>query len=258
MPKKVTTNRLNEFVEALSTYEGVAGNKSLREELNWDEDFYWKVQGKLIEEGRIVPGRGRGGSVRLVDQEPNALIKDCQAVSEYPDERSLYEPIADSIKTKWINRFGFDDHLLEQTHSRGSKDTGGTFTRPDLTAIGVRRYEFLPKRLEIVTFEIKAANSVGILGVLEALAHREAAHRSYVIYAIARDGFENAPEADRIVELSQRYGVGVVTLEDPTQIDTWDIVLDAVPNDPDPARLDRFLADLPSSHSKKQIHKWKD
>jgi hypothetical protein len=48
---------------------GNIGNVTLRQHLDWDEDFYWKVQGKLIELGKIVPGKGRGGSVRLTDAE---------------------------------------------------------------------------------------------------------------------------------------------------------------------------------------------
>ena len=65
------------------------------------------------------------------------------------------------------------------------------------TAAGVRRYVFLSKRLEIVTFEIKPAESISIMAVLEAIAHREACHRAYVIYATSRAKFEIASESDR-------------------------------------------------------------
>lgn len=39
------------------------GNLSLRSELGWSENRYWKVHSALAENGRIVRGRGRGGSV---------------------------------------------------------------------------------------------------------------------------------------------------------------------------------------------------
>jgi hypothetical protein len=45
--------RIKEFIEALEKFGGSAGNKALRQALHWDdEDFYWKVQGHLIKEGR--------------------------------------------------------------------------------------------------------------------------------------------------------------------------------------------------------------
>jgi hypothetical protein len=65
MPERLTANRITEFVECLKRFGGSSGNGRLREALKWDEEFYWRVQGKLVEEGRIVPGRGKGGSVRL-------------------------------------------------------------------------------------------------------------------------------------------------------------------------------------------------
>src|SRR5690606_33346469 len=40
-------------------------NKSLREALGWQEATYDRVKSALLDAGRIVPGRGRGGSVAL-------------------------------------------------------------------------------------------------------------------------------------------------------------------------------------------------
>jgi hypothetical protein len=150
-----------------------------------------------------------------------------------------------------------DDVLVDETHSRGSKDTGGTFTRPDITAVGIRSYVYLSKRLEVVTFEVKPADAVTIMGILEAIAHREGAHRVYVMYATSRVKFDAASDGERIMELAQKYGVGVVLTENPEDVEGWEIVLDAIRHEPDPARLDRFLADLPGDNMKKQLSKWK-
>jgi hypothetical protein len=184
---------------------------TLRQRLGWDEDFYWKVQGHLIEIGQIVPGRGRGGSVRLT--EAQAVAPDTPTVPEGLNERHLYAPLKGAIESKWIKRFGFDEVRIDETHSRGSKDTGSTFTRPHITAAGIRRYVYLSKRLEIITFEVKPSEQISIMAVLEAIAHREAAHRSYVIYSSSRAKFELAAESDRIIELAQKYGIGIVLAE---------------------------------------------
>lgn len=68
-PTKLTNNRLDEFLNELpERVEGVwgsAGNQKLRQRLGWEEEFDWRVQGRLVEERRIAAGRGKGGSVRF-------------------------------------------------------------------------------------------------------------------------------------------------------------------------------------------------
>jgi hypothetical protein len=117
---------------------------------------------------------------------------------------------------------------------------------------------FLSKRLEVVSFEVKTKEAIGIVGVLEAVAHREAAHRAYVIFATSRSKFEVSAEAERVIELAQKYGVGIMLAEKPDDVGSWEILIDAIRHEPDPARLDRFLGDLPNETLKKQIHKWMD
>ena len=58
----------NRFIEALKELGGSAGNGSLSSELGWAESTYQRVKTHLIDEGVIVPGRGRGGSVALVSK----------------------------------------------------------------------------------------------------------------------------------------------------------------------------------------------
>jgi type I restriction enzyme M protein len=46
---------------------GPAGNVHLLNKLKekgWDEKRYWDVRERLLEEGKLEKGRGRGGSVR--------------------------------------------------------------------------------------------------------------------------------------------------------------------------------------------------
>ncbi len=162
----ITKKRIAQFIDALDEQGGSSGNGRLREVLDWDEESYWKVQGHLIETGQIIAGRGRGGSVRFTDAhsteldiEPARLASPQEPVNSINQERALYAPLKNAIEGKWIKRFALDDVMVEETHSRGSRDTGGTFTRPDITAAGIRRYVYLPKRLEIVTFEVKPADS---------------------------------------------------------------------------------------------------
>lgn len=52
------------FLNALRR-TGAAGNGALRESLGWTVERYWRVHAVLVETGRVLRGRGRGGSVRL-------------------------------------------------------------------------------------------------------------------------------------------------------------------------------------------------
>lgn len=52
------------FMSAIRKHREPVGNGAFRSELGWNEDRYWNVHHSLIEDGRIVRGRGRGGSVR--------------------------------------------------------------------------------------------------------------------------------------------------------------------------------------------------
>ena len=52
------------FLSAVPKKSETIGNGALRNELGWNESRYWKVHHSLVEDGRIIRGRGRGGSVR--------------------------------------------------------------------------------------------------------------------------------------------------------------------------------------------------
>lgn len=53
------------FIAALTDLGGKSGNQALRENLGWTDEHYSVVKERLIEQGLIVPGKGRGGSVAL-------------------------------------------------------------------------------------------------------------------------------------------------------------------------------------------------
>ena len=57
--------RKDQFVAALTSLGGSAGNGRLREALRWDEQTYAEVKDDLVAERAVTPGRGRGGSVSL-------------------------------------------------------------------------------------------------------------------------------------------------------------------------------------------------
>ena len=53
------------FMATLRKIRERVGNGFLRDTLGWREERYWRVHETLLGKGKIVRGRGRGGSVGL-------------------------------------------------------------------------------------------------------------------------------------------------------------------------------------------------
>ena len=79
-----TEQQIEQFIGTLVSLGGSAGNQRLLEALGWQDSIYQRVKQQLIDDGRIRPGRGRGGSVALAESvsslpkpvtEPTAAVK---------------------------------------------------------------------------------------------------------------------------------------------------------------------------------------
>ena len=274
------------FLSALRDQGNRAGNTTLQRELGWEETKYWKVHEQLFKEGQIEKGKGYGGSVKLTRQDawwrrqPPPAIRPAAAaaesrdglpatidaipmavaealVEEYTSELQLYPAVKKQLETHWTLRRQLDDCHCEITALQGRRDTGGSWSRPDLAIIAFRKYEFLPERVfELFSFEVKSATDVSIKGVMEALAHREAATRSFVIYHTAGRDFSEFPEAERIEELAARHGVGVYAAKDVNDFNQWAEIVTAARASPDPEAVDTFIRRTLSEAAKTKLRKW--
>jgi type I restriction enzyme M protein len=61
----VTEDQRVQLISCLRELGSKSGNQSLRQELGWDETTYNAVKEDLVNSGRLISGRGRGGSVAL-------------------------------------------------------------------------------------------------------------------------------------------------------------------------------------------------
>src|SRR5690349_6888653 len=134
------------------------GNYRLMQDLSWTEDRYWKVRDRLVDEGKVALGRGRGGTVRLLKivpavpelplivSPPGAVIAPCAPVLAPLAEREidLYAPLGETLRQQWRSERRLDNFLVEVTALQGKRPTGGVWTRPDLTGVSVRRFAHVP------------------------------------------------------------------------------------------------------------------
>ena len=65
MARPSTNDDAKMLLNTLKRCKATVGNGFLRAKLDWRDERYWKAHALLIEKGRIVRGRGRGGSVTI-------------------------------------------------------------------------------------------------------------------------------------------------------------------------------------------------
>ena len=244
------------------------GNHALRKSLHWSAERYFAVRNALADEGLVVRGPGYGGTVRRASTESpggrtvSVVVThgvDAAATIEasIKSELALYEPMRAVIANEWAQDHRTEPLAVEVTALQGGKATGGLWSRPDIVSVEVRTFAFLPgKYLEVVTFEVKAANAINVQGVYEALAHRRSATRSYLLLHVPTD---QAAVLEQLVadvtNVARSHGVGVVTAADPGDYQTWDERAEADRVEPDPERLDTFIAVQLSDKTRMKIVK---
>ncbi len=110
----------DEFLGALAALGGSAGNGRLRDVLEWDDATYNTVKAELLSRGLIVPGRGRGGSVSLVE-EGGATTAPVAASAERPARRSRAPRAAASSASSFEQAFRAIDDCLRKEAGCGTE-----------------------------------------------------------------------------------------------------------------------------------------
>lgn len=240
------------------------GNTNLQRQLGWPEDTYWPVRNRLVDRGVLDLGRGKGGSVRRVTKSesltapPLPLPASPDCLDEYDRESNLYDPMAKVLASTWSAAAGFDDKIVQITAQQGGKLTGGKWSRPDIAVVTLSTYPYVPGRhFDVITFEVKTAEGIDITCVYEALAHLRSATRSYVLLHVPK---EKQPDLEsRLLDVfaeAKKHGIGVITAENPADYDTWEDIVDPIRAEPDPRRLNDFLAKQFSKTQLELIMKW--
>lgn len=256
------------FMERLPVDGQRIGNYRLMGELQWDEDKYWRVRDRLYDEGKLVLGRGRGGSVSRIAP-PTLLptvdvpipsvspVANDSSASVITSESELYLPVNDTLSKHWAQFRRLDKFESSVTASQGRRQTGGTWTRPDITGISERRYTYVQGvHIDVWTFEIKPAWQINVAGVFEAASHSKFANRPFVIFHVPSSDVEEPTELARCVEEAARFGIGLITFEDAADFGTWDVRVDPPRRSPDPQQQDEFLTTQLPEHLQKELIRW--
>ena len=175
-------------------------------------------------------------------------------------ESDLYEPVAKVLKNEWARDLRFRSQVVEVTARQGRRDTGGTWTRPDIVVAALRVFPHVPgKFFDLITFEVKPVDAIDVTAVFEALSHRRAATQAYVWLHVPAGREESEDLASvllRIKEEAGRHGVGLIVGGDPSQYSSWDLQLRAIRVEPDPESLNEFIAQQLSGIARDELAQW--
>lgn len=163
------------------------------------------------------------------------------------------------LTTDWAREMRLDPSEIhfEITAKQGKKQTGGTWTRPDISAVSVRTYQYLPNKfLDIWTFEVKPAEALDITAVYEAAAHGSRATRSYALLQVPEDTEAVDEILERCEREATRLRIGLITFVNAGEFATWETRVEAPRVDTDPELLEEFIGQL-SDTAKKRLAKWK-
>lgn len=239
-------NFKKELLELIPKDGKPIGNVTLLEKFTTEtkksEDDYWSVRNELITEGVLGKGKGKGGSVYLLKTEILASTDKPSTPIKKIKEKDLYKPLLETLKSFWTKDNDIKNYIIEITANQGSKDTGGKWTRPDITIIDIKTFPFYPNKiLEVITFEIKPNDGYGIEAVFETAAHKLFAHKSYLAIHYLKDDYENDELIETIRKRCEMFGVGLILFKAPADWSTVILISESKHNNPDPSEVNQFI-----------------
>lgn len=222
------------------------GNTDMRRQLaaeRWTDDQYWTIRDRLVDRGVIETGKGRGGSIHRVVLEGYADEPETALARHRIAERDLYAPMHNVISNTWARGRGISTSFAWITAAQGRRETGGKWSRPDITMVARRKFPYYPGVVyDVITFEIKPVDGIDLTAVYETVAHQRAATYSYVLVHLPeQDRTTLAEVLTKLADESRRHGVGLIVAEDPGDFSSWEELVEAERHDADPKAVSDYL-----------------
>lgn len=212
-------------------------------------DEYWAAEQSLVDAGRLERRRGRTGGIYLLEEVQAEQLEEViksEAVAEEKLEKDHYQPVLDTILSRWTEQPGFTHVFGSITASQGRRATGGRWSRPDIVLCTISDWLFSSRAEgDVRTIEVKPYWALDTLAVFEALSHKARAHYAYLLIVDFPEELDDDQKSDMEVVLAAaaRHGIGVITANRSDDWDSWVFELDARKSDADPQAIHQLLLD---------------
>jgi len=235
-------------------------NPEIQRQLGWDTTRYWTVRNSIIDQNLLAVARGRGGLVCRVIAPASAAVPQVATPQAQPSirEEDLYQPVAAVLTSEWVREKRLERWLLHTTARQGRRETGGRWSRPDLVVVTQSVYPYVPGRhFDVITFEVKSKDAIDVTAVYEALAHRRAATKAYVLLHVPDADAEGLEYAlTEVYSEAKKHGIGVIIFNQPGDFSGWEETVEPLRQEPDPRRLNDFLANQFEAGQLESMLRW--
>jgi hypothetical protein len=241
--------------------EGFVPNRRIIEHLGWSHDRYWEVRSRLINEGQLVVGKGKGGTISRAqdegeeeeEEESQENVREDERVGKRGPESRLYPELAEALTTGWASLQKLERPIVENcARLRGNK---GMWKNPDLLMVAQRPYDLIGARylVEIWTFEVKPPGW-NVSAIFEAEENGHGATHACALLQI--DGKMSSERLVQCEETASRYKVGLITFVNPAQISTWNVRVKPERRAEDFAKQRGFLERTMTPEGQAQMKAW--
>lgn len=252
-PSKIQIKKMKVKIRTYLLKKGLRSNReTMRNNLNVRDKHlpaFFTAISELADEGKVVGTRGGpGGVVHWLRDEPMA------SPQEKP-ESNLWGDVKEVIASYFFPSKRFNNYILEVTACKGRKNTGGIWTRPDISGVVVRTLDFgVQSEVLVITFEVKKSIDDAVMGVYEAAAHLSRADYSYLVVQIKEQMSDlDKLKLARIKHECQSVSVNLITF---TQKDDWETYETRIDNFNEKSdRKSQFVEDLFSEEVKMELLK---
>ena len=146
-------------------------------------------------------------------------------------ERDLYDPLEgylhEGFHTLHKPKRG-SLRLVTAITAQAVAPTGGTWTQPDLAAVGISRSKFATAaEIRLFSFEVKTHTGCNLQAVHESLAHTRFVNFCYLVWNRPRCICQDREFYLTIEKNCRAYGVGLITVHDPGNWTTYEVRLAA-------------------------------
>ncbi len=222
-----------------------------------ERDEYFALRQRLVDRGELIPVYGGYGGRVARSRATEPIASQEQAGHDWSEERHLYGPFQNYLSLFWPQQSPvlLGERLLVQVIGDARSADDRPWSIPDLAAVNCVSYQWSPViDFEIHSFEVKTAAGGSEIGAYQAYAHGNFAHYTYFCWHIESKAWRG--KLENILSTCRDLNVGLITCENPLQMDSFSLRHTPSKRTPSLAAIDAFIDLRIKPENKAKLREW--